>query len=115
MSKGLKGRFMTEEELRERLTKLQEIEAQQEKKLKEISESIEKIRKRQAKESRKLTDTRSEIMKMKGYLYDKTLLKYGIKTPEQFESFVTEHFKNKAARLSENKAVSPDARKEGDL
>lgn len=106
---------MTEEELRERLAKLQEIEAQQENKLKEISESIEKIRKRQAKESKKLTDTRSEIMKMKGYLYDKTLHKYGIKTPDQFESFVKEHFKNKAEKFSENKAVSGDAGKEGDL
>ena len=34
--------------------------------------------------------------------------KYGIKTPDQFESFVKEHFKNKAEKLSENKAVSGD-------
>ena len=85
---------MTEEELREKLEKLEESRMIQEEKVNGISDSLNKLRERYSKENKKLADIDSEIAKFEGKLYKKVLLKNGIESFTDFEEALNELFNN---------------------
>ena len=86
---------MTEEELREKLEKLEESRMIQEEKVNGISDSLNKLRERYSKENKKLADIDSEIAKFEGKLYKKVLLKNGIENFTDFEEALNELFNNR--------------------
>lgn len=95
MSKGWKGRFMTEEELREKLAKLEESRMLQEEKVNGITDSMNRLRERAGKENKKLADIDSEIARFEGRLYKKILLKNGIENFDDFENVLKELYGDK--------------------
>ena len=62
---------MTEEELKEKIAKLEEIKALQEERVKAAADTLDKAKKRFSRENEKLNRISSEIMKFEGYLFQK--------------------------------------------
>ncbi|MBQ8913833.1 MAG: hypothetical protein IJ054_07305 [Lachnospiraceae bacterium] len=82
---------MTEEELKEKIAKLEEIKALQEERVKAAADTLDKAKKRFSRENEKLNRISSEIMKFEGYLFRKSLMKYGIKDFASFEDFLAKN------------------------
>lgn len=81
---------MTEEEIREKLAKLEESRLFQEEKVNGIQDSLERLKQRYSKENKKLADIDSEIAKFEGRLCRKILLKNGIEDFNDFENVLAE-------------------------
>lgn len=83
--------MVTEEEMKEKLEKLNELKAMQEQKTKAANEAFTKAKKRCSKENAKLESINGEINRIDGYLFRKVTLKYGIKDHTELEEYLSRH------------------------
>lgn len=81
----------TEEEMKEKLKKLNEARALQEQKTKDANEALTKAKKKCSKENAKLESINGEINRIDGYLFRKVTLKYGIKDHKELEEYLQKH------------------------
>ena len=89
----------TEEEMREKLKKLGESKALQEEKVKAANKLLDNAKKRCSRESAKLEKLNAEINRIDGYLFRKVTLKFGIRSFEELEDYLT---KNRSVPGAEN-------------
>ena|GEM_PF-1755414 len=83
--------MVTENEMKEKLEKLQEAKALQEQKTKAANEALTKAKKRCGRENAKLESINGEINRIDGYLFRKVTLKYGIKDHKELEEYLQKH------------------------
>ena len=101
--------MVTEKEMKEKLNKLKEDQASQEKKVKAANEAFSKSRKRCSKEQAKLDAINAEINRIDGYLFRKVTLKYGFKDHEALEEFL---IKNKTKGVVIEGETDEESKKE---
>ena len=87
--KGLN--MVTENEMKEKLKKLQEAKSLQEEKTKAANEAFTKAKNRCSKENAKLDSINGEINRIDGYLFRKVTLKYGINNFKELEEYLQKH------------------------
>ena len=80
--------MVTEEDMKEKLKKLNESKVLQEERTKNANEALTNARKRCSKENAKLEAINAEINRIDGYLFRKVTLKYGVKDHEELEDFL---------------------------
>ena len=91
-SRSWKGlNMVTENEMKEKLKKLQEAKSLQEEKTKAANEALTKAKNRCSKENAKLDSINGEINRIDGYLFRKVTLKYGIKNHNELEEYLQKH------------------------
>lgn len=105
---------MTEEELREKLAKLEESRMLQEEKVSGITDSLNRLRERYSKENKKLADIDSEIARFEGRLYKKILLKNGIEDFDDFENVLKELYGDNPDKDRSKKQNKEESESSGD-
>lgn len=105
---------MTEEELREKLAKLEESRMLQEEKVNGITDSLNRLRERYSKENKKLADIDSEIARFEGRLYKKILLKNGIEDFDDFENVLKELYGDNPDKDRNKKQNKEESESSGD-
>lgn len=90
--------MVTEEEMRERLSKLSEAKALQEKKTEAANEALTKARERCNKEKAKLENINAEINRIDGFLFRKLTLEFGFRDHEELEKYLISTKKEKASK-----------------
>ena len=101
--------MVTEDEMKEKLSKLKETQVLQEEKARSANEALTKARKRCSKEQAKLDDINAEINRIDGYLFKKVTLKYGFTDSDALEEYLKKnHSKGAFSVEAEEEIITDD-------